>query len=205
IEPKNLDLGKLLEETLLWFAMAASGVVVGYAHPQPNVPIVFNEIDLLLYEAGEDFTSLKIPAAGGWEAYLAPHAVRLMEFTIGHHAEVAKGASGGQPKVEGGPGKDIPKNKLMNYYAMRSFGFRLTHGNYFTVLGEANLAPPTRRTLDATTGFRYRCISDECGDDIGQLVINDPDAPVPWAKLRSWHAHLIPMVQEAATAFRKGL
>ena len=179
IEPKNLDLGKLLEETLLWFAMAASGVVVGYAHPQPTVPIVFNEIDLLLYEAGTDFKGLQEPPPGGWEAYLARHAVCLMEFTIGHHAEVAKAVSGGQQKAAGGPGKDVPKNKLMNFYAMRSFGFRLTHGNYFTVLGESNLAPPTRQTLDATTGFSYRCLSDECSDDIGQIVINHPDASCP--------------------------
>jgi hypothetical protein len=203
IEPKNLDLGKLLEETLLWYAMAESGVVMGFAHAQPNVPIVFNEIDLMLYEPGADLKGVLEPPSGPWEAYLGKHAVCLMEFTVGHHAEVAKGAA--QQKGEAGPGKDVPKNKLMNFYAMKSFGFRLTHGNYFTVLGESSLAPPTLRTLGTTDGFTYRCLSTECGDDIGQLVLNHPDAPVPWNLVRKWHDHLIGMVLESARQFRARL
>ncbi len=201
IEPKNLDLGKLLEETLLWYAMEKSGVVMGFAHAQPNVPIVFNEIDLMLYEPGPDLKNVKEPPAGTWEAYLKKHAVCLMEFTIGHHAEVAKGTPA-QLKGDAGSGKDVPKNKLMNFYAMRSFGFRLTHGNYFTVLNESSLAPPTVRTLDNTEGFDYRCLSKECGDDIGQLVLNHPDAPVPWEQIEKWHSHLIQMVIEASGLFR---
>jgi hypothetical protein len=201
IEPKNLDLGKLLEETLLWYAMAESGVVMGFAHAQPNVPIVFNEIDLMLYEPGADLKGVQEPPAGPWEAYLKKHAVCLMEFTVGHHAEVAKGAAT-QQKGDAGPGKDVPKNKLMNFYAMRSFGFRLTHGHYFTLLGESTVAPPTLRTLDTTEGFTYRCLSKECGDDIGQLVLNHPDTPVPWDKIRKWHGHLIQMVIDAARLFR---
>src|SRR5262249_38987447 len=51
IEPENPDLGRLLEETLLWFAMAASGVVIGCPHACLKQPIEFHEIDLLLYEA----------------------------------------------------------------------------------------------------------------------------------------------------------
>ena len=201
IEPKDLDLGKLLEETLLWYAMAESGVVMGFAHAQPKVPIVFNEIDLLLYEPGEDFKGVQAPPNGQWEDYLKTHAVCLMEFTVGHHAEVAKGAAA-QQKGDGGPGKDVPKNKLMNFHAMRSYGFHLTHGNYFTVLGESALAPPTLRTLDTTDGFTYRCLSKECGDDIEQLVLNHPDLPVPWEMIRKWHNHLIKMVEDSARLFR---
>ncbi len=202
IEPRNLDLGKLLEETLLWFAMASSGVVIGFAHAEPGVPIAFNEIDLLLYEAAGDFTGLQDPPVGGWDGYLARHSVCLMEFTIGHHPEVSKE---GQARQETGSGKDVPKNKLMNFYALRSFGFRLAHGHYFTVTGESNLAPSTKRTLNTTVGFRYRCLSEECVDDIGQMVLNHPDAPVPWDKIRSWHAKLLEMVEAAGSAFRAGL
>ncbi len=201
IEPKNLDLGKLLEETLLWYAMDASGVVMGFAHAQPIVPIAFNEIDLMLYEPGTDLQGVLMPPTGPWEAYLGKHAVCLMELTVGHQPEVAKGASA-QQKGETGPGKDVPKNKLMNFYAMKSFGFRLTHGHYFTVLGESSLAPPTLRTLETTEGFTYRCLSNECGDDIGRLVLNHSDAPVPWERIRKWHEHLIRMVLDAANIFR---
>jgi hypothetical protein len=201
IEPKNLDLGKLFEETLLWYAMAESGVVMGFAHAQPNVPIVFNEIDLMLYEPGPDLKGVQEPPSGPWETYLNRHAVCLMEFTVGHHAEVVKGGRV-QPKVEGGLGKDVPKNKLMNYYAMRSFGFRLTHGNYFTVLGESGLAPATVRTLNSTDGFTYRCVATECNDEIGQLVLNHPDAPVPWNTIEKWHRHFIGIVIDAARLFR---
>jgi hypothetical protein len=200
IEPKNLDLGRLLEETLLWYAMAESGVVMGFPHAQPKVPILFNEIDLLLYEPGEDLKGVQAPPAGQWEDYLKKHAVCLMEFTVGHHAEVAKGQA--LQKGDGGPGKDVPKNKLMNFHAMRSYGFRLTHGNYFTVLGESSLAPPTLRALDTTEGFTYRCLSKECGHDIGQLVLNHPDAPVPWDQIRKWHGHLVQMVIDASRLFR---
>jgi hypothetical protein len=201
IEPKTLDLSKLLEETLLWYAMAESGVVMGFAHAQPNVPIMFNEIDLMLYEPGTDMKGVQEPPSGSWEAYLNKHAVCLIEFTVGHHPEVTKGAAA-QQMGDAGRGKDVPKNKLMNFYAMRSFGFRVTHGNYFTVLGESSLAPPTLRTLDTTDGFTYRCLSEECGDEIWQLVLNHSDSPVPWDKIRKWHDHLIGMVVDAARLFR---
>lgn len=201
IEPKNLDLSKLLEETLLWYAMAESGVVMGFAHAQPKVPIDFNEIDVMLYEPGVDLKPVQVPPNGSWEDYLKKHAVCLMEFTVGHQAEVAKGVVA-QQKGDVGPGKDVPKNKLMNFYAMKSFGFRPTHGNYFTVLGESNLAPPTLRALETTEGFTYRCLSEACDDEIGQLVLNHPDAPVPWEQIRKWHGRLIEMVIEAAQRFR---
>lgn len=203
IEPKNLDLGKLLEETLLWYAMDASGVVMGFAHAQLQLPIVFNEIDVLLYEPGSDLKGVHESPTGRWESYLNQHAVCLMEFTVGHHAEVAKGLV--HQKGEVGTGKDVPKNKLMNFHAMKSYGFRVTHGNYFTVLGESSLAPPTLRTLDTTEGFKYRCLSNEIGENIGQIVLNHPDAPVSWDQIRKWHNHLINMVIDAARLFRSKL
>jgi hypothetical protein len=58
-----------------------------------------------------------------------------------------------QQKGESGPGKDVPKNRLINFSALRSFGFRVAHGNNFTVLGESSLAAPTLRTLDTTEGL----------------------------------------------------
>lgn len=88
VEPK--DMGKLLGETFLWFAMASSGAVIGAPHVDLKVPIEFNEIDLLLYDSAGDFTSVKECPADGWESHLKEHAVCLMEFTIGHHADIAK-------------------------------------------------------------------------------------------------------------------
>ena len=205
IEVKNLDLGKLLEETLLWFAMASSDVIMGFPHVTPAIPIAFNEIDLLLYEAAGDFTGQQATPDGGWEAYLNRHAVCLMEFTIGHHAEMAKGGQEVPGRPEGGLGKDVPKNKLMNFYAFRSYEFKLVHGNYFTVTGEANLAPPTKRTLSTTAGFNYRCLSDECGANIEQLILQHHDTPVPVLQVRSWHGRLIEMVEQAGRDFRAAL
>ncbi len=150
---------------------------------------------------GSDLKPLQEPPSGPWEEYLKKDAVCLMELTVGHHAQVAKGGAT-KEKEDAGPGKDVPKNKLMNFYAMRSFGFRLTLGNYFTVLGESNLAPSTLRTLNSTEGFSYRCLSEECGDDIAQLVLNHPDAPVPWEQIRKWHGHLVQIVIDAAKLFR---
>jgi hypothetical protein len=205
IEPTSGDLGKLLEETLLWFAMAESGVLMGFAHAKPKVPIEFNEIDILLYEAGAHTRGVVDPPAGSsWEDYLREHGVSLMELTVGHHAEVTKGAMP-QQTSESGSGKDVPKNKLMNFHAMKSFGFRVTHGNYFTVIREASLADATARALSTTEGFTYRCLSNECGDDIGQLVLNYPDAPIPWNTIREWHERLIAMVIDAAKRFRDKL
>lgn len=205
IEPKNLDMGKLLEETLLWYAMAESGVVMGFAHAQPAVPIAFNEIDLLLYEPGEDRKGVTEPPSGRWEDYLARHGVCLIELTVGHHAEVAKGGAAERQRGEIGAGKDVPRNKLMNFHAVRSYGFRVTHGNYFTVLGESGLSPATARALRSTEGFTYQCLAEECGEQIEEAVLNHPDRPVPWAKVREWHGRLIGMVVDAARRFRGAL
>jgi hypothetical protein len=50
VNPRTRDFGNLLEETLLWFAMAKSGVLIGEPHIIITKPFECNEIDILLYE-----------------------------------------------------------------------------------------------------------------------------------------------------------
>jgi hypothetical protein len=212
VDPRNPDIGKLLEETLLWFAMAASGVVMGFPHVSPMFPIPFNEIDLLLYHCGSDFTGLDAPPAGmSWEDYLKGHAVCLMEFTIGHHAETTKSKKGTDPSGEEAArqdavlAKDVPKNKLMNYQAFCSYRFREVHAHYLSITGDAGLAAATKRALTTTDGFKCVCLSDLVGQNIDAAVLNHQDTPVPFASVRSWHDCLIGQVEAAASAFKEKL
>lgn len=198
------DLEKLMEETFLWFAMASSGVVMGFPHVIPKVPIVFHEIDALLYEATGQFAPLQAPPPEGWNAYLATHSVCLMEFTVGHHAEVTKAeVTGAVPKPTGALGKDVPKNKLMNFHAFQSFGFKSTQCYYLTVTGEANLGPPTHRALQSVKGFTYYCLTDDCGDNVKQFILNHADAPVPATKVREWYERFLAQVERAGVEFRR--
>jgi hypothetical protein len=205
IEPGRLDFGKLLEETFLWFAMAASEVIIGYPHVTPLVPIVFHEIDLLLYHTNGDFTPQPAEPEGGWEAHLSTQSACIMEFTIGHHADVAKPEGtgpAGELRQYGVLGKDVPKNKLMNFHAMRSYGFHSVRGYYFTVTGEANLGGPTLRSLRTTDCFTYYCLADSLRENIEQMVLSQDDAPIPVAKVREWHQHTIDWIEQAAREFR---
>jgi hypothetical protein len=206
VEPGRMDLGKLMEETFLWFAMATSEVIMGFPHVSPKLPIVFHEIDVLLYEAAGNFTPQSTTPADGWERYFQRHSVCLMEFTVGHQAEVAKSDGTGELMRSGGVlGKDVPKNKLMNFHAFKSFGFRSTQAYYLTVTGEASLGAPTLRALNTVPGFNYFCLSDALKENIEELVLNHNDVPVPAAKVREWHEQMIIRVESGGSEFRKSL
>ena len=204
VEPNSNDFGKLMEETPMWYAMEKSGVLLGFPHAILKYPIEFNEIDVLLYDSAGSFNHTKEEPACGWSTYLAPHSLCLMEFTIGHHSEVAKGDST-QEGVGGRSGKDVPKNKLMNFFAFKSYGFRCVHAHYFTVTGESHLSPTTKQTIMFTNGFNYLCLSDECGENIEKAILYFFDSPIPFAKLRSWHDKLIDQVTSAAETFRTAI
>jgi hypothetical protein len=119
-----------------------------------------------------------------------------MEFTVGHHPESVKKNSDGAAA-----GKDVPKNKLMNYLALRSFGFRHVQAHYVTMTGEPDIKGATRRTLTTTDGFAYVCITDLCGVNIEVAVLQHYQDPSPMGMVRSWHNHLIQVVESAATDF----
>lgn len=204
IEVSSNELGKLMEETLLWYAMQASGVLIGRPHAILKTPIEFNEIDLLLYEAAGNTRAMKEEPEGGWVPYLSAHSLCLMEFTIGHHAESVKG-DGDELIDSGRSGKDVPKNKLMNFFAFKSFGFKHVHAHYFTITGETYLAAATQQTIRSTEGFDYICMSETCGDPIEDRVLNFFDDPIPIEVLRAWHSQLIDRVQAAAVRFKVAL
>lgn len=194
--PRTRDFGNLLEETLLWFAMAKSGILIGEPHITITKPFECNEIDILLYECAGKTKQLKDEPAGGWANYLADQSLCLIELTIGHHAE---GATEQEPKKQSG--KDIPKNKLVNYLALKSAGFRLVQSTYVSVVGERNIAPATRKALTSTDGFKYIYLPDIVNEDIEATVLNHHDNRVPVGKVRAWHDALIQIVENSSEEF----
>ena len=70
VYPRTRDFGQLLEETLLWFAMARSGVFIGAPHITFTKPFECNEIDILLYGCAGKTKQQKDDPAEGWQAYL---------------------------------------------------------------------------------------------------------------------------------------
>jgi hypothetical protein len=202
-EPSNGDLGKMLEETLLWYGMAASKVVIGCPHAELKVPIEFHEIDMLLYETGGNLDKITEEPPGGWAQHLSSQSVCLMELTIGHKAEVGKGGNAPEGTRRTGGGKDVPKNKLLNFQAFSSYGFKYVNGCYFSITGEENLSGAVSRALRTTDRFDYRCLAEECNEDIQQIVLGIRDSVIPQAKVRSWHERLVSWVEEAGKSFRE--
>jgi hypothetical protein len=197
-EPKNGDLGKLLEETLLWFAMSTSKVFVGCPHAELKVPIEFHEIDMLLYESSGNLATIEQEPNEGWNSYLSTRSVCLIELTIGHQPDLEKASDAGFETVRKSTlGKDVPKNKLINFQALRSFGFKSVRGHYFSITGEDRLSGAATRALRHTEGFEYRCMAQEMNDDIQHIVLGFKDAVIPEQQIRSWHQRLIDWVENA--------
>ena len=205
VNPRGRDFGTLLEETLLWFAMAKSGVLMGIPHVVFNKPLLYNEIDIVLYEcAGKSKTPNEEPP-GGWSKHIEDHAVCVIELTIGHQPDSEKEPVEGaqKSKKQGGSseGKDVPKNKLVNFLALKSSGFRLVHTHYVSVVGDSDMADATLQALRCTDGFCYVFLPDVVGEDINAMVLNQRDSRVPVATVRRWHAALIKLVEDARVQF----
>jgi hypothetical protein len=198
VSPRTRDFGNLLEETLLWFAMARSGVLIGEPHITITKPFECNEIDVLLYECGGKTRAIKEDPTEGWAKYLADQSICVIELTIGHHTGGKESAEQEDKKQSG---KDVPKNKLVNYLALKSAGFRLVQANYVSVVGDPTMAPATRQALTSTEGFRYVHLPDIVKDDIEGMVLNHHDSRVPVEKVRYWHEALIRVVEEMSGEF----
>lgn len=205
--PKTDDLGKLLEETILWFAMAASKVLIGSPHSNiVSGPGTTYEMDMLLYESpvGRHIRQKNEPT-GGWTNYLADQAVCLIELTVGHHPDLSKkdGEDEDAPGRTGyiGAGNDKPVNKLVNFQALLSWGFRLVQSHYITVTS-SQMSAVTKRALTMTPGFKYACLADVIGENIHKLVLDHEDVPVSNATARRWHGALVKLIEDAAQQFR---
>ncbi len=208
--PRPDDFGKLLEETLLWFSMAAASVLIGVPHCKiTNGPVPTNEIDLLLYDLPVGgHKAQKDEPAGGWAAYLANHAVCLLELTVGHQPDMTKKDA----EDEDGPGRtgytgagsDKPANKVMNFQALSTCGFRLVQTHYIAITG-SQMSEVTRRVLATTPRFTYTCLAELLCENINGLVLNHEDKPVTNATARRWHEELIKLVEDTARQFRATL
>lgn len=206
VYPRTRDFGNLLEETLLWFAMARSGVLIGYPHITLTKPFECNEIDILLYECAGKTGTQKEDPADGWVKYLADQSICLIELTIGHHSEGHELAEQESMKPGGAAGgKDVPKNKLVNYLALKSAGFRLVQAYYVSVVGDPTMAPSTRQALTSTEGFRYIFLPDIVKEDIETIVLNHHDNHVPVGKVRCWHEALTRAIEVASVEFASKL
>jgi hypothetical protein len=201
VNPRGRDFGTLLEETLLWFAMAKSGVLMGVPHVVLNRPILYNEIDVLLYECAGKSATQKTEPADGWRKHVEDQAVCVIELTIGHQPDAVD--EGQELKKAGGSpeGKDVPKNKLMNFLALKSSGFRLVRAHYVSVVGDEDMAPATQQALRCTDGFNYVLLPEAVREDIKALVIDHRDNRVPVASVRRWHEALIKIVEDAGEEF----
>jgi len=205
VNPRGRDFGTLLEETLLWFAMAKSGILMGIPHVVFNKPLLFNEIDIALFECAGKLKPPKEDPPGGWSKHIEDQAVCVIELTIGHQSDAAKEPmeEGQDSRKRGGSseGKEVPKNKLVNFLALKSSGFRLVHTYYISVVGDPDMAPATQQALTRTDGFRYVFLPDVVGEDMTTLVLNQRDTPVLIATVRRWHEALIKVVEDAGVGF----
>jgi hypothetical protein len=205
VNPRGRDFGTLLEETLLWFAMAKSGVLMGVPYVVFNRPHLYNEIDIALYECAGKSRTPKEEPPGGWSKHIENQALCVIELTIGHQSDPAKEQiEGGQEsKKQGGSweGRDVPKNKLVNFLALKSSGFRLVQTHYVSIVGDPDMAPATQQALTRTDGFQYVFLPSVVGEDMKALVLNQRDNRVPIATVRRWHEALIKVIEDAGTDF----
>jgi hypothetical protein len=207
VNPGTRDFGTLLEETLLWFAMAKSGVLVGAAHTIVEKPFKSNEIDILLYECAGKHKAVTDPP-DGWAKHLEEQAICVLELTIGHQPEPASNPRETDAGRRGGrrtEGNDAPKNKLINFLAFRSIGFKHVEFHYLSVIADPSMAEATKQALECTDGFRYTFLPTILGEDVGGAVLDHRDNRVPVQTVRRWHDALIKAVESIGEEFAKKL
>ncbi len=205
VSPGTKDLGKLLEETLLWFAMARSGVLMGAAHVIFTKPFECYEIDMLLYECAGKYRLQKDEPAGGWPAYVADQSICVMELTIGHQPSQTEDRPTTDKKKGQVEGNDAPKNKLVNYLALTSYGFRSVQANYVSFIRDKSMHQATQQALEKTGGFNYVLMPDRVGCDVEQTVLRHPDSRVPVRTVRDWHTTLVRAIEGIGESFAASL
>lgn len=189
----NADWGFLFDEILLLDAMAYSGAMIGIPHAATKTPFNSNEIDFLLYDSKG---KKKTPdhSLDACKAIVADQGICIFETTVGHRKESDEGRA---------IGSDHPKNKIINFLALKSLGFQTLHYHYLSVLGLAesdSLAEATRQALEGTAGFEYWSLSHEV-PKLQSLVLGALETPIPVADLRAWHKHLMQHVHRVARDF----
>lgn len=201
------DLGKLLEETLLCYAMSRSEVLLGGAHTSFPKPFECYEIDILLYECSGKYKQQKTEPEGGWKGYLGDQSICVIELTIGHRASDFEEGGAVDAKSTQVDGNDAPKNKLINYFALSSYGFKRVEANYISFIRDKTMHAATRQALESTPGYKYVLIedSDAEGRDIEQMVLSHHDDHVSVATVRKWHSQLIKAVEDIAQTFAQGV
>jgi hypothetical protein len=204
--PRTRDFGNLLEETLLWFAMARSRILMGAPHVVFTKPFECHEIDVLLYDCAGKTKVQRDDPPEGWQNYVADQSLCLLELTIGHQPE-KDGGEAAPKKLAGAvaAGKDVPKNKLVNYLALRSAGFRLVESHYVSVTGDTTMSPATKQALQATDGFVYHFLPAVVSEDIEAMILKHHDTKVPVSTVRRWHDALIGVVERVAVEFASRL
>jgi len=165
---------------------------LGVPHVEFTQPFRSHEIDFLLYDAAGKSQAPKEPV-GGWKSLTADQSICVFETTVGHHSEQDR-----LGKRASLAGHDHPKNKLLNYLALRQTGFKQIRFHYLAILGFGKqLSPATVKALTGTQGFSYWSLSDVFPDSEDALL-HHLDTPVSIADFRSWHEALIMQVEAAA-------
>ncbi len=208
------EFGKLLEETLLWYAMGASGILIGSPHCSITGGSTESyEIDILLYDTPENKRKSKGDILQEKIAeYISDQSILILELTVGHIPEPNRTQAQQADENEyptnqnrsSTKGKDRATNKLLNYLALKSFGFKNVQTQYISIIG-GSINDVTRTALTTTEGFTYRCLSDVLGIDIREKIISHPDSPIPVSEIRAWHRKLIELVEIAGTEFKTKL
>lgn len=206
-EPGTRDFGTLFEETLLWFAMAKSGITIGGAHVFFKRPFKSNEIDILLYECAGKSKSRNNPS-DEWEKVVKDQAVCVIELTIGHQPDATTDLGRTDEPLQvlnRAEGNDAPKNKLVNFMAIKSLGFKHVEFHYIHVKADSAMADATRQAIGFTEGFRYASLASILKEDIGAAVLNHRDSRVPVQTVRNWHEKLIKEVESIGVEFAQKL
>lgn len=199
LDGNTQDMGKVFEETLLWYAMAAApSIRIGLPHFEFTEPFLSNEIDFALCDTG----GLTLSATPDWATACKSYSLCVYELTVGHRGDGEQEQD--HTSADRQEGSDHPKNKLINHLALRSTGFQIAHFHYLSILGSSNQAPSTARALRGTDGFNYWVLQEEV-PDVEERILNHFETPVPVATLRDWHRRIVEQVESAARTFQTAL
>ncbi len=162
---------------------------------------------IFLYESSRQLlTTAKAEPAGGWVPYLTPHAICSHRAYDWPSRLETKRKTDPSPEsgLSGRSGKDVPKNKLMNFFAFKSYGFRCVHAHYLTITGRVPLGRllPARRSK-STDGSEHICLSDACGFEYRRTKVLNFRwmTSIPFITLRDWHNRMIDVIAACRRRF----
>jgi hypothetical protein len=196
LEATSNDLGTVFEETLLVYALLAAEAPLGIPHFAFQDPIESHEIDFAIYDTAGHPQDADSSCA-------RDQGLCVWEVTCGHLVEAEQATDEGWAQQHA-PGADHPRNKLVNFLALSSFGFARFRYHYVSILpsGEG-VSAATTRALENTPGFSYWCLGAELGADIQDYVLRSLDAGIDDSLLRGWHGKLVAEVEQRARDFAR--